>query len=145
MTRIKQIAKLLILLLTLVACENSKSKENRQQQEQTNYTTPVYLSPYYQPQAQSSNTTPAEQGVSNPVQNQQEDFRQISEVHISRYYEEGYDKGYDDGEDDAVMDNGWGGQYDDECHYTGKKKKEYQLGYEEGYEAGYYDNKDSDE
>ena len=50
-----------------------------------------------------------------------------------------------DGEDDAVMDNGWGGQYDDECRYTGKKKKEYQHGYEEGYEAGYYDNKDSDE
>ena len=66
-------------------------------------------------------------------------------VTISRYYEEGYEAGYDDGEDDAVMDNGWGGQYDDGCRYKGKKRKEYQLGYEEGYEAGYYDNKDSDE
>lgn len=69
----------------------------------------------------------------------------VRETIISRYYEEGYDKGYDDGEDDAVMNNGWEGQFDDECPYTGQKKKEYQLGYEEGYEAGYYDNSDGDE
>ena len=54
----------------------------------------------------------------------------VRETIISRYYEEGYDKGYDDGEDDAVMNNGWEGQFDDECPYTGQKKKEYQLGYE---------------
>lgn len=64
---------------------------------------------------------------------------------ISKYYEEGYEAGYDDGEDDAVMNNGWGGQYDDSCIYKGKKRKEYQLGYEEGYEAGYYDNCEGDE
>jgi len=64
---------------------------------------------------------------------------------LSRYYEEGYDKGYDDGEDDAVMDNGFGGQYDDECRYKGKKRKEYQQGYDDGYEAGYYDNKAGDD
>lgn len=69
----------------------------------------------------------------------------VRETRISRYYEEGYDKGYDDGEDDAVMNNGWEGQFDDECPYTGQRKKEYQLGYEEGYEAGYYDNSDGDE
>ena len=69
----------------------------------------------------------------------------IKATRISRYYEEGYEKGYDDGEDDAVMNNGWEGQFDDECPYTGQKKKEYQLGYEDGYEAGYYDNKDGDE
>ena len=55
-----------------------------------------------------------------------------------------YENGYDDGEDDAVMNNGFGGQFDDECNYKGKKKEEYKNGYEEGYEAGYYDNKVSD-
>lgn len=69
----------------------------------------------------------------------------VRETIISRYYEEGYEKGYDDGEDDAVMNNGWEGQFDDECPYTGQQKKDYQLGYEEGYEAGYYDNSDGDE
>ena len=67
------------------------------------------------------------------------------EIVISKEYQEGYEKGYDDGEDDAVMDNGWGGQYDDQCRYKGKKRKDYQQGYDEGYEAGYYDNKDGDE
>ena len=43
------------------------------------------------------------------------------------------------------MDNGYGGQYDDECPYKGKNKKDYEAGYEDGYEAGYYDNNDLDE
>ena len=120
-----------IIVLSLFACLfcGCKQREEAKQQTQVEQAVPApqhEMQPVYSP-------PPVVEKPATP------------KVTISRYYEEGYEAGYDDGEDDAVMDNGWGGQYDDACRYKGKKRKEYQLGYEEGYEAGYYDNKDSDE
>ena len=127
----------------------SDYKEHSKQQQTVVEPEPRYQVPYYpsEPYRVSETPTknfeePAKAEAKESVSQQQQP---IKETKISRYYEEGYEKGYDDGEDDAVMDNGWGGQYDDSCKYKGQKRKEYQLGYEEGYEAGYYDNKDSDE
>ena len=59
---------------------------------------------------------------------------------LSQWYQEGYDQGYEDGEDDALSRNGYEGQYDDDCKYKGRKRKDYEDGYAEGYEAGFYDN-----
>lgn len=57
---------------------------------------------------------------------------------VNRYYDEGYDKGYDDGLDDGCnKTREW--QYDDDCRYRGKNRRQYQLGYEEGYDDGYSD------
>ncbi len=57
---------------------------------------------------------------------------------VNPYYDEGYEKGYDDGLDDGCnKTREW--QYDDDCRYRGKKRREYQLGYEEGYDDGYSD------
>ena len=128
-------------------CSSGNKEEPRQPQNQNYYYEPApqYQAPTYTPETPTTPEPPAvSQEESNPITEQQ-DLQPQKNTTISRYYEEGYDKGYDDGEDDAVMDNGWGGQFDDECRYTGQKKKDYQLGYEEGYEAGYYDNKESDE
>lgn len=140
----------LILSCIFVFCScGSDYKESPKQQQAVVETAPQYQTPYYQSEPYRVSETPAKNLEEPAKAETQEPVSQqhqpIKETKISRYYEEGYEKGYDDGEDDAVMDNGWGGQYDDECHYKGKKRKEYQLGYEEGYEAGYYDNKDSDE
>ena len=148
------VAVVLFAGLVYSTCSSDR-KEEKQDVHNTKYVTvPAYnyQTPYYPTEASPSSVTseePIEQPTSvEPIQEQKQEqvpAQPVQQVKISRYYQEGYDKGYDDGEDDAVMDNGWGGQYDDECRYTGKKRKDYQLGYEEGYEAGYYDNKDSDE
>ena len=144
-------------------------QQPKQQQEPVKEPAPAYQPPTYPTESHDVIETPVKEET-NKVESQTTNEREqcdacidiaerggvrrsqteqrqkpIEEPKLSRYYEEGYDNGYDDGEDDAVMDNGWGGQYDDQCRYKGKKRKEYQLGYEEGYEAGYYDNKDSDE
>ena len=125
-----------------------KEKPKQQNTELVNQPAPIYEVPYTPPEPttvpQTSVVSDDEvQKIVDPEPQPQP--TPVKTVKISRYYEEGYEKGYDDGEDDAVMDNGWGGQFDDECRYSGQKKKDYQLGYEEGYEAGYFDNKDSDE
>lgn len=73
-------------------------------------------------------------------QNMSEEVLNVVSSSISKWYQEGYDQGYEDGEDDALSRNGFQGQYDDECRYKGKKRKDYQLGYAEGYEAGFDDN-----
>lgn len=145
------VASLVILLVAFVmaSCtDNSERKKNIIQKPPPVYTpVPVYEQPIYVPP--TTDVTPQRE---EPFQEQCREETSVVEqqsvqttVTISKYYEEGYDDGYDDGEDDAVMDNGWGGQFDDSCPYRGKARKEYQLGYEEGYEAGYYDNKDGDE
>ena len=147
------VAVVLLSGLIYATCSSDKKEEKKQQNHDEYVTVPAYQyqTPYYPPEQSSSATPPTTEKNSVPKVEEEKtkpeppQVQAVTTVKISRYYEEGYDKGYDDGEDDAVMDNGWGGQYDDECRYTGKKKKEYQLGYEEGYEAGYYDNKNSDE
>ena len=135
---------IIIGCIVVAACTSNNKEEQKRQQEYVSEPAPLYQTPYFPietPTAPDASTVKQEE----PPKVEQPQPQPVKPIKISCYYEEGYDKGYDDGEDDAVMDNGWGGQYDDECKYTGKKKKEYQLGYEEGYEAGYYDNKDSDE
>lgn len=130
------------IALLVSACTSNQKEEAKQQQRQDFVSMPAsrYQTPYNQTEMlKVPDTTVGIQEEPTIVE------EPVEEIKLSRYYEEGYEKGYDDGEDDAVMDNGWGGQYDDECRYTGRRKKDYQLGYEEGYEAGYYDNKDSDE
>ena len=130
------------IALLVSACTSNQKEEAKQQQRQDFVSMPAsrYQTPYNQTEMlKVPDTTVGIQEEPTKVE------EPVEEIKLSRYYEEGYEKGYDDGEDYAVMDNGWGGQYDDECRYTGKKRKDYQLGYEEGYEAGYYDNKDSDE
>ena len=130
----------------IYTCSTGKKEEPKQQEQPSYYSpAPEYHAPYYTPVQQTQPSVSEKAKEVEPVKEVEPEAKPIQQTRISKYYEEGYEKGYDDGEDDAVMDNGWGGQYDDECRYTGKKKKEYQLGYEEGYEAGYYDNKDSDE
>lgn len=131
------------------ACGSEKKEDTKQQKtELATHPAPLYEVSYYPSETTTVSQTSV---VSYEEPPKIEEFKSqpqpqhIKAVKISRYYEEGYEKGYDDGEDDAVMDNGWGGQFDDKCRYTGWKKKDYQLGYEEGYEAGYYDNKESDE
>lgn len=139
--------RLVIILgcIAVAACTSSHKEEQKpQQQEYVSEPAPLYQAPYY-PIETTTNPDASIVKQEEPSKVEQPQPLPVKPIKISRYYEEGYEKGYDDGEDDAVMDNGWGGQYDDECRYTGKKKKEYQQGYEEGYEAGYYDNKDSDE
>lgn len=127
----------------------SNYKEHSKQQQTIVEPVPQHQTPSYPSEPYRFSETPTKNSEGPAKAETQESVSQqhqpIKETKISRYYEEGYENGYDDGEDDAVMDNGWGGQYDDSCKYKGKKRKEYQLGYEEGYEAGYYDNKDSDE
>lgn len=146
------VAVILLSGLIYATCSSNKKEENKQQNnEYVTVPTYQYQTPYYPSELSTSATSPTSgQNKAPKVENENNKpepprTQTVTKVKISRYYEEGYDKGYDDGEDDAVMDNGWGGQYDDESRYTGKAKKEYELGYEEGYEAGYYDNKDSDE
>lgn len=60
------------------------------------------------------------------------------EISVNPYYDEGYEQGQEDGYNDGI-ENLRGDSYDDSCHYSGKKRKEYELGYEEGYEAGFDD------
>jgi hypothetical protein len=130
------------IALLVSACTSNQKEEAKQQQRQDFVSMPAsrYQTPYNQTEMlKVPDTTVGIQEEPTKVE------EPVEEIKLSRYYEEGYEKGYDDGEDDAVMDNGWGGQYDDECRYTGRRKKDYQLGYEEGYEAGYYDNRESDE
>lgn len=147
------IAVMLFAALSIYGCNSKHNEANhneapKPQQDYVSEPTPIYQEPYYPTQthtAPETTTIPQEHvQKSEPTQIQSQP-QPTQETTISRYYEEGYEKGYDDGEDDAVMDNGWGGQFDDSCPYKGKKRKEFQLGYEEGYEAGYYDNKDGDE
>ncbi len=110
----------------------------KHEEEELIYATPIHVPDY---DIQETKVESQEKVVGN-----EENVQPLKTMKkLSKYYEEGYDRGYDDGEDDAVMDNGWGGQFDDENPYTGQKKKDYELGYEEGYEAGYYDNKEGDE
>ena len=140
----------LILSCYFVFCScGSDYKEPPKQQQTVVEPAPQYQTPHLPSEPCRVLETPTknseEPAKAEAQESELQQHQPIKETKISRYYEEGYDKGYDDGEDDAVMENGWGGQFDDECHYKGKKRKEYQLGYEEGYEAGYYDNKDSDE
>ena len=147
---IVRIAFIIMLVIPVfVSCSDNRNQKQDQKSEQPMLSTPtpVYEKPLYIPPTASVPSQKVE-----PVQKQRRDEAPVVEqqtaqptVTISKYYEKGYDAGYDDGEDDAVMDNGWGGQFDDSCPYKGKARKDYQLGYEEGYEAGYYDNKDGDE
>lgn len=130
------------IALLVSACTSNQKEEAKQQQRQDFVSMPAsrYQTSYNQTEMlKVPDTTVGIQEEPTKVE------EPVEEIKLSRYYEEGYEKGYDDGEDDAVMDNGWGGQYDDECRYTGRRKKDYQLGYEEEYEAGYYDNRESDE
>lgn len=142
----------MVIITTLFCGCSSNQKGSEKPKEQVDVVAPTTPAPHYEapvyhtPVVSSQPTSTAAEEVNpskepSPVENKPATL----EVKLSRYYEEGYEKGYDDGEDDAVMDNGWGGQFDDECRYKGKKRKEYQEGYEDGYEAGYYDNKESDE
>lgn len=145
-----------IIVFCFIACLccgcSSNRKEESKPHEQVGNTVPTpqrEVSVYHAPVVPVQTTTSPAADEAKPPQEPSAppvvEKPATPKVTISRYYEEGYEAGYDDGEDDAVMDNGWGGQYDDACRYKGKKRKDYQLGYEEGYEAGYYDNKDSDE
>ena len=137
---------ILFIVLLLCSCGADNRKESKTQTElemqEPPYTppaaTPVRVDsvPKNEPPKASQPSTSANNTPAPPS---------AKEIVISKEYQEGYEKGYDDGEDDAVMENGWGGQYDDQCRYKGKKRKDYQQGYDEGYEAGYYDNKDGDE
>lgn len=137
--------------LVYQCCSNCSGKDENDSNKTEHVTapSPYYSAPYYPPVSPTYNEKSlkdSQSTVKSEIPERSSDpTTPLKETKISKYYEEGYEKGYDDGEDDAVMDNGWGGQFDDECKYTGKKKKDYQLGYEEGYEAGYYDNKESDE
>lgn len=96
----------------------------------------------YTPQSPSIYTSHSQTEHSILVEEQIEPVKvePVTQVQISKEYQEGYDAGYDDGEDDAINGNGYEGQYDDSCRYKGQKRKDYQLGYAEGYEAGFYDN-----
>ena len=142
------LAVVVVSISFLLNCCGS-SHEEKPQPEEVLVAEPVTVSqhPYLPDTLSISDTSGVKQEATSIVEESkpQAQSQPVSETKISRYYEEGYEKGYDDGEDDAVAGNGWEGQYDDECPYTGQKKKEYQLGYEEGYEAGYYDNSDGDE
>jgi flagellar biosynthesis/type III secretory pathway protein FliH len=138
----------LFIALLFSACTSNQKEDTKEQQRRDFMSEPAsQYQKLYNPIETS--TVPTASVIQEESAKVEEPVKQepqpIKEIKLSRYYEEGYEKGYDDGEDDAVMDNGWGGQYDDECRYTAKKKKDYQLGYEEGYEAGYYDNRESDE
>jgi len=111
-------AFLLSCCFTFYSC-HSEHKEQPEQQQTVVEPTPQYQAPYYPsaPYRVSETPTkisekPAKTETQESVSLQQQP---IKETKISRYYEEGYENGYDDGEDDAVMDNGWGGQYDDSC------------------------------
>ena len=136
----------LFVVFLIYTCSGDAKQEQKSEPPKVSAPSPVYEQPrYIVPPS-------AEVPKNNSVQEQKHEVEVPAEqpaplptVHVSKYYEKGYDAGYDDGEDDAVMDNGWGGQFDDSCPYKGKARKDYQLGYEEGYEAGYYDNKDSDD
>lgn len=147
------VAIILFAGLMYATCSSDKKEEAKQDPRQEYVTVPTYnyQTPYYPPQTSTPASTSTPEQVEQPKveeqkqQQEQPQAQPVKPVKISRYYEEGYEKGYDDGEDDAVMGNGFGGQFDDECRYEGWKKDEYEQGYEEGYEAGYYDNKESDE
>ena len=124
-----------------VSCGSKYKEESNEQQEMVTAPANDYQAPYTHSETTSAPNTSTEQQDESP----NTASAQPQQPTLSRYYEEGYDKGYDDGEDDAVMENGYGGQYDDECPYKGQAEKDYQQGYEEGYEAGYYDNNEYDE
>lgn len=152
-TTIRENYPVVVVLCFVVAlfcgCSSKQKEESKpQKRKETVVVTPQPVAPLYQESTMPKQVTPpdaADEAKPAPKSSPVEEKTSIPKETISRYYEEGYDNGYDDGEDDAVMGNGWGGQFDDQCHYKGEKRKEYQLGYEEDYEAGYYDNKDSDE
>lgn len=136
------------ILYSTCGSDRKDEPKHQQKQELVSEPVPLYQIPYTPAETSTVPETSVAKQEETPKVEQtspQQHSQPEKKIKISCYYEEGYEKGYDDGEDDAVMDNGWGGQFDDECRYTGWKKKDYQLGYEEGYEAGYYDNKDSDE
>ena len=136
------------LLVLILAVWMFSSCSNNKKEVDSVTSSEMVTSPYIENQPTYYNTTAAEDSIMNVQQNTVQPATESeppTTIHISRYYEKGYDNGYDDGEDDAVSGNGWGGQFDDECHYRGWERQEYQRGYEEGYEAGYYDNKDSEE
>jgi len=147
------VAIILVSALVYATCASDKSSEAEQQKKSETMIVPAsqHQTPYYPSELSDPTTSSIEEqediSMSDESQSKQEksETQSVETVKISQYYEEGYEKGYEDGEDDAVMGNGFGGQFDDHCRYTGWKKKEYELGYEEGYEAGYYDNKDSEE
>ena len=110
------------IALLVSACTSNQKEEAKQQQRQDFVSMPAsrYQTPYNQTEMlKVPDTTVGIQEEPTKVE------EPVEEIKLSRYYEEGYEKGYDDGEDDAVMDNGWGGQYDDECRYTGRRKKDY--------------------
>ena len=147
------VAIILFAGVIYATCSSDKKEEAKEAPKPEFVTVPTYQyqTPYYPPESSApSSASTKEQTEQSKVEEpkQQQELSQpqpVKPIKISRYYKEGYDKGYDDGEDDAVMDNGFGGQFDDECRYEGWKKDEYEQGYEEGYEAGYYDNKETDE
>lgn len=138
---------ILMMVFLFISCGIKHKEETEQQQDVVTEPTSDYQTPYTPSNTTTANITAEEQKESPEETSPQSQLppKPIHKTTISRYYEEGYDKGYDDGEDDAVMDNGYGGQYDDSCPYKGQKEKDYQQGYEEGYEAGYYDNNEYDE
>ena len=135
------IAIVLVGFLAFSCTRNHKGSGQEQSDNSYHHSPEPYPRPYtYTPRektptTQSEDTKEAKETVKPQTPAQ-------TPVTISEYYQEGYDKGYDDGEDDAVMGNGFEGQYDDDCHYKGQKRKDYEEGYSDGYEAGYFDNKD---
>lgn len=139
------------LLFAKCGSDNSNDEIQEQKSECVNVPFSQNQTTNYQsnPSVPSSTSIEEQEDMSKTEESTPEQEKSITQtaesVKLSQYYEEGYEKGYDDGEDDAVMENGFGAQFDDKCRYKGWKKKEYELGYEEGYEAGYYDNKDSEE
>lgn len=146
---VRAIFVIMLVAVIMTSCSDSRNHKEEQNTENSTVSTPA---PVYEQPVCVPPTTDVHPQINEPVEELRKDETPVVEqqpvqptITISKYYEKGYDAGYDDGEDDAVMENGWGGQFDDSCPYKGKARKEYQLGYEEGYEAGYYDNKDSDE
>lgn len=99
----------------IVSCSDNKSQKQDRETELLAVSTPA---PVEQPLYVPPTTDVPPQRVET-VQNLHRDETPVVEhqavqptVTISKYYEKGYDAGYDDGGDDAVMESGWGGQWD---------------------------------
>ena len=90
------------------------------------------------PQETSVSKVGIDSSQSTLVAPQTHDATSALDLSINPYYDAGYDQGQEDGYYDGI-ENIRGDSYDDACRYTGKKRKEYELGYEEGYDAGFDD------
>lgn len=141
------------IVVCIWMCTSSSNKKETgnnvpsQSVEQPTYTPPLAPS-YVAPDTVATSTNlqtnqPSEEEKSPEVQ----PYVPTKKIKLSAAYEEGYERGYEDGEEDAYAHSGWQTSFDDDCHYKGKKKADYEEGYEDGYEAGYeagYDDNMSD-